>query len=125
MQEGLPFADNSARVITADLSLHYFSSTVTRKIIGEISRVLVDGGYLIGRVNSVKDTEYGAGHGVKLEDNYYCIKGRYKRFFDRPHLEDFFPGWSLEYVNECTMDRYPKPKLVWEFSAKNLKLSRT
>lgn len=53
MLDGLPFPDSVAKVIIADLSLHYFSSEDTCKIIKDISRVLVDEGYLICRVNSI------------------------------------------------------------------------
>lgn len=119
MLDGLPFPDASAKVIIADLSLHYFSSVDTERIIKDISRVLVDGGYLICRLNSINDVEFGAGQGVEIEENYYDIVGKYKRFFDENHIQRFFSGWDIEYMKECIMDRYPKLKRVWEITMKN------
>ena len=121
MLDGLPFQDSAAKVILADLSLHYFSSVDTNGIIKDISRVLVDGGYLICRLNSVNDVEFGAGQGVEIEENYYSIDGKYKRFFDKKQIDYFFSGWDIEYMKECTMDRYPKLKRVWEIALKNIK----
>jgi hypothetical protein len=48
----------------ADLSLHYFSWDETKKIVNEIKRVLKEDGFLLVRVNSVNDTNYGAGKGI-------------------------------------------------------------
>ena len=33
----------------------------------------------------------------------------------------FFSGWDIEYMNDCTMDRYLKLKRVWEVALKNVK----
>ena len=121
MLDGLPFPDGAAKVILADLSLHYFSSADTDGIIKEISRVLTDGGHLICRLNSVNDVEYGAGIGVEIEENYYSNDGRYKRFFDKKQISHFFTGWNIEYMQECTMNRYLKLKRVWEIALKNVK----
>lgn len=46
MKNGLPFEDSSAKIIIADLSLHYFTWEDTLKIVKEISRVLMDDGFL-------------------------------------------------------------------------------
>jgi SAM-dependent methyltransferase len=119
--DGLPFSDNFAKVMIADLSLHYFSFNDTQKIVKDISRVLMDGGYLLCRVNSVNDIEFGAGHGAEIEEHYYDIAENFKRFFDRKQIDVFFSAWSIEYANECEMDRYSKLKRVWEIALKNIK----
>jgi ubiquinone/menaquinone biosynthesis C-methylase UbiE len=119
MQEGLPFEDNTAKAVVADLSLHYFCSEDTKKIISDISRVLVKNGHLICRLNSVKDFNYGAGQGEKIEENYYNIDGKLKRFFDMLQISDFFNEWEIEYANECEMHRYKETKIVWEVAVKN------
>lgn len=121
MREGLPFADDSAQVIIADLSLHYFSETDTRRIIADIARVLVGGGHLLARVNSVRDTGYGAGQGRAIEPNYYDIGGNRKRFFDRDQIEGFFGDWDILHAKECVMGRYKKPKQVWEIAVRTQK----
>ena len=56
-----PFEDGAAKIVVADLCIHYFSEAETKGIIAEIRRVLSDGGWLFSRVNSVKDLNYGAG----------------------------------------------------------------
>jgi len=119
MAEGLPFADKSAKLIIADLSLHYFSTECTKKIIGDISRVLTKDGFLICRLNSVNDINYGAGQGVEIEKNYYNIDGACKRFFDPDDIQLFLEGWNIRYAGEAEMARYKKVKITWEVAAEN------
>jgi SAM-dependent methyltransferase len=121
MAEGLPFDNNTAGVVIADLSLHYFSGRDTGKIINEIFRVLLPEGYLLCRVNSVKDILHGAGQGIKIEDNFYDIQGKLKRFFDKEQLVKFFQDWDILMMKEYEMDRYKDPKMVWEIAVKNKK----
>jgi SAM-dependent methyltransferase len=118
--EPLPFDTNSAQVIIADLSLHYFSWDDTVAIVSELKRVLKSGGSLLCRLNSVNDTEFGAGQGVELEPHYYEHKGRRKRFFDEADVDRLFQNWKLGYKQEAVMDRYRKPKRLLEISAINL-----
>ena len=121
MRGGLPFHNDSARVIIADLSLHYFSEADTRAIIADIGRVLASGGHLVARVNSPRDTGYGAGQGVMIEPHYYDIGGNRKRFFDREQIEYFFGNWEIVHAEERVMERYQKPKHVWEIAVRNRK----
>ncbi|MBP3581273.1 MAG: class I SAM-dependent methyltransferase, partial [Clostridia bacterium] len=48
----LPFDDNSFDLVVADLSLHYFDTETTIKIMQEIKRILTKNGHLLARVNS-------------------------------------------------------------------------
>ncbi|GLI05503.1 hypothetical protein YDYSG_15330 [Paenibacillus tyrfis] len=113
----LPFPDGLARAVVTDLSLHYFSWSDTGRIVADISRVLQPGGQLWCRVNSTRDFEYGAGQGRLIEPNYYELNGQRKRFFDRPQLERLFQEWQVSFLQEQTMDRYDKPKVVWVLAA--------
>lgn len=79
----LPFENESIYIIIADLSLHYFNDETTKNILKEIKRVLKPNGYLIGRVNSVNDFNYGAGSGKEIEKNFYLTEEGYKRFFPK------------------------------------------
>lgn len=116
MKDGLPFESESAKVVIADLSLHYFSWSETKKIVNEIKRVLKENGFLLLRVNSVKDTNYGAGKGIIIEKNYYNIDGHLKRFFDREQLVKLFIDWKVKYSKEHEMNRYTNSKILWEMA---------
>lgn len=120
MLDGLPFEVDSAVVLIADLSIHYFSKKDTFYILREIRRVLKPDGYFICRVNSVNDINYGAGKGIVIEKNYFDNKGKKKRFFDQEDINIFFDGWKLEYLKESEMNRYGDTKIVWEIVAKNI-----
>ncbi|TBL80239.1 class I SAM-dependent methyltransferase [Paenibacillus thalictri] len=114
LRESLPFADGSAMVIVADLSLHYFSWADTQRIVSEIGRVLQPGGVLLCRVNSVGDVLFGAGQGKMIEPDYYETEAGNKRFFTKESLELLFQQWDIEYMQEAEMHRYGKKKLLWE-----------
>jgi SAM-dependent methyltransferase len=118
MRSGLPFENDTAVIVVADLSLHYFSWEDTTRIVREIKRVLMGGGHLLCRVNSVNDRNYGAGQGILVEDHYYCVEGKFKRFFDRRHLEKLFSDWTVLRMSECEMDRYGKTKVLWEVAVR-------
>jgi SAM-dependent methyltransferase len=118
MLKGLPFESASAAVIVCDLSLHYFYWNDTVNIVNDINRVLTNDGYLLCRLNSTKDFNYGAGQGVLLEENYYFVNGNTKRFFTREQIERLFCSWDMQYLSEYQMDRYQSPKILWEIAAK-------
>ncbi|MCP4178364.1 MAG: methyltransferase domain-containing protein [bacterium] len=114
IENGLPFEDSAAHIILASLSLHYFSWESTEKILKEIKRVLDIDGYLICRLNSINDINYGAGSGIKIEKNYYDIGGTHKRFFDESSIDNLFCDWKIVVKKECDIWRYKKPKKAWE-----------
>jgi ubiquinone/menaquinone biosynthesis C-methylase UbiE len=118
MVDGLPFDDNTVSVLIADLSIHYFSWENTKKIINEISRVLMYEGYFICRVNSTKDSNHGAGQGDEIEENFINFNGKLKRFFDRKQLLLLFDGWKIINICEYELNRTKKPKIVWEIAIK-------
>lgn len=120
MKDGLPFRDNSANIIISDFSLHYFAWDDTRNIVKEINRVLIDEGVLLCRVNSTKDTNYGAGQGVKIEDNFYNNNGMLKRFFTEAKLRELFKDWDIRFIDETEIKRYKMTKIVWEILVKKM-----
>jgi len=114
-----PFENNFTDIIIADLVLHYFSETTTKKILDEIKRVLKKDGVLIFRVNSINDFNYGAQKGTEVEKHYYqTIKHGYKRFFDEEDIKKFFKDWEIIYAKEEEMNKLKKTKQVWIVSAK-------
>ena len=121
MTKGLPFEDNYTDIIICDLSLHYFTESVTFEILKELKRVLKTNGVLIFRVNSVRDFNHGAGQGKEIETHLYETEdGRYKRFFDKEDFEKFFSGWNQIYLNEETMGRYDLEKVLWKGAYRNV-----
>lgn len=111
---GFPFGKGTFEVIIDDISLHYFSETNTGRILSEIGRILVPGGHLIIRVNSVNDVNHGAGQGRLIERNLYETEsGTLKQFFDEADINRFFGRFTIEYMNGEIMYRYKLEK--WLF----------
>ncbi|CAI3232506.1 Methyltransferase type 11 [Clostridium neonatale] len=111
----LPYKDNVMSLIIADLSLHYFNKRKTREIIKEIKRILKPDGYIIGRVNSIKDINYGSNTGEEVEKHYYLTKDGYKRFFDEEDIRYFFKDFNIKCCSEESMFRYGAEKRTIEF----------
>jgi SAM-dependent methyltransferase len=119
MLDGLPFEDNSFQVIIDDLCLHYFREKDTFMIINELKRIIVNGGYLIFRVNSINDVNHGAGKGIEIEPHLYSTTDRgLKRFFNKEDILYFFKGFEIEYLNEEIMTRYKLEKRLYRCLAK-------
>ncbi|MBO4477730.1 MAG: class I SAM-dependent methyltransferase [Lachnospiraceae bacterium] len=121
MLDGMPFEDETFEVIIADLCLHYFDEADTKAIVAEIRRILVPGGHLIFRVNSVKDVAHGAGQGPEVEKHVFEMEGKeIKRFFDEDDVRHFFGDFEFEYLNEEIMTRYQKSKPLFKVCAKKI-----
>lgn len=71
-------------------------------------------GYLICRLNSTNDINYGAGSGIEIEENYYKIGSNYKRFFDEESIDHIFCDWKIIIKKECDIERFEKSKKAWE-----------
>jgi SAM-dependent methyltransferase len=110
----LPVADHSVPVIIASLSLHYFSWDVTLQISSELKRCIRTGGLLLARFNSTNDHNYGASSDVEIEPQYYLVGTNTKRFFDEKSVRHFLQGWDIQLLEENVIQRYQKPKCVWE-----------
>lgn len=122
MMKGLPFEDDSFGVVVADLSLHYFDSETTKKIISEIKRVLKPRGVLLARVVSSGNYQKPAEEiGDEIEKNYYWEGDYAKRLFDNEDVAKFFGIFSdLQYEeNEMARDdeEYRRPRKVFEIMA--------
>ena len=118
MLKKLPFRDDSFNIIIADLSLHYFSRSNTENIISEIKRLLIHGGYLLARVNSDKDINFGAGKGILEEKGFYSFHGHYKRFFSREMINTFFENWNELSTAEKSTSKYVSTKHLYEIIAR-------
>lgn len=115
LREPLPFAERSFNVVIASLSLHYFAWHKTETILRDIAGCLAPGGILLCRLNSTRDVHYGAVGHEQVGRNYYLVNGFPKRFFDRESVDLLFgQGWERISTEELSIDRYDKPKIVWE-----------
>jgi SAM-dependent methyltransferase len=115
----LPFEEASFSFVLASLSLHYFTWIKTCDIFSEIHRVLKTNGLFIARVNSVNDKNWGATGFPEIEPGLYHVNGQVKRFFNRLDVKNLLKkNWELISLNENTIDRYNKSKVVWEFAVR-------
>ena len=117
ISQPLPFKDQEFGLIIADLSLHYFDSETTKNIMKELKRILVPGGSVLARVNSVEDINHVAGQGGKLEENFYFVEGYNKRFFTKDDAKKFFSIIGNVEAKDADMLRHSKPKRVVEIRA--------
>ena len=115
-----PFLLERAGVVIASLSLHYFEWNETVEIVERIRTVLADGGLLICRLNSTRDGNYGASGYPRIEDRFYDVRGRPKRFFDEADVTRLFAGWKTLLCEERTIERYERPKVVWEVAVETI-----
>lgn len=114
MLDELPFADAAFEIVIADLCLHYFTKADTLHILDEIQRVLMPGGHLFVRVNSINDVNYGAGQGEEIEHHLYLNEdGCLKRFFDEADIRELFGAFEIEYLREERMTRYAADKYLF------------
>lgn len=114
LKQSLPFPDDTFGFILASLSIHYFSWNQTDALVSEMLRCLATKGRCIVRLNSTKDTNYGAASNDVIEDNFFRVGLINKRFFDRDAIERLFRNWQISRMVEYQINRYEKHKWVWE-----------
>lgn len=114
MTKKFPIEDAFTDIVIADLSIHYFTKEVTKKVIAEIRRILKPNGIFLFRVNSVKDSNFIAREN-QMEDEFFWEEReqRSKRCFDEESIREFFADWKIEKVKEEIMLRYGKEKVLW------------
>ena len=126
LRKKMQINDNTFDSVVADLCLHYFNNKKTRQIISEIQRILKDNGKLFCRINSIFDTNHGAGEGIEIENNYFYNNGIYKQFFTEESVRDYFGNMDIISIKNYEIDRYEKSKNVYEvicYNKKNLHAS--
>jgi ubiquinone/menaquinone biosynthesis C-methylase UbiE len=121
ISDGIFFSENQFTAVIASLSLHYFTQSQTENIINNIQYSLVRNGNLLVRVNSTKDINYGAVGYPEIESGLFNVDGQPKCFFTKDNVLDYFSkNWQVNHLEEKTIDRYQKPKVIWEFIARNI-----
>lgn len=115
LRNELPYSDRVFDIVISDLSLHYFSTSDTVKIIKEIHRIMKTESIFLARVNSSNDINHGATEGNEIEPYYREIDGNYKRFFNGESIKAFFePCFYIEGLREMKTGKYSREKVVWE-----------
>jgi len=110
-----PFPVDAACVVVASLSLHYFPWPETEVLVGRIRSLLRPAGLLLCRLNSTNDHDFGASGHPQIDENFYLVDGAPKRFFDRAAVDRLFAsGWRTLGAEERIIDRYERPKSIWE-----------
>lgn len=106
MKNGIPFEKELFDFVIANKSIHYFSKNETKQLILDLYRVIKKGGSFVFVVNSTNDSNFGAGQGKLLEENFYEVRGTTKRFFDKESLKNFFDSnhWEFILMNEKTIE---------------------
>ena len=93
---------------------YFFPWSSTLEIMQEIRRCLTPGGFLLLRVNSIRDNHQGF-QDREVEPDLLLTKGGLKRFFDRDAVERLIgPNWKVHGLEELKVDRYGASKFVWE-----------
>jgi SAM-dependent methyltransferase len=115
IRDPFPLAPGTVGVVVASLCLHYFPWNETLALVERIRATLRSGGTLLCRLNSTNDLNHGADGNPRIEDNYYLVQGRPKRFFDRSDIDALFAnGWGMLSIKESVIGRYAQPKVAWE-----------
>lgn len=97
LREELPFENDAFDVVYAHLSIHYFDSETTTRLINEIERVLKPGGIFAFLVNSVNDPEYK--EGKEIEPDYFQVKDAKKRYFSVDTARNFVAWFDVNLLD--------------------------
>jgi len=93
----LPFLDGTFDLVYVHLSLHYFRDVVTRRLFGDIWRVLKSHGLLCFMCKSIRDPLYGLGE--MIEPDMFVYQGHVRHFF------------SEEYARACLASNF-QPEFI-------------
>lgn len=97
----LPFADEDFDAVMSNVALHMFDDQTTRRIIGEMRRVVKPAGLLLLHVNSTEDMHYreqrlGRRRIQTLEPNFYReANGQTMHFFSEEYCRDVLADWVM------------------------------
>ena len=84
VSRSLPYANAQFEGVFSYLSLHYFTTKVTREIFGEIARVTKPSGIFSVSVKSTEDPLFGQGE--ELDHNLFIRNGHIRHFFDTEEI---------------------------------------
>ena len=98
MAAGLPFRDACFDAVMSNVALHMFNDTLTRKIVGDVQRLLRPRGLFVFHVNALEDRPLRAQKKPpvrELEPNYILESdGQTMHFFSDGYLRDVLVDWA-------------------------------
>ena len=96
-----PFVDDAFDAVMSNVALHMFDDQTTRRIVGEMRRVVRPSGLLLLHVNSTEDMPYrsqrlGRLRVQELEPNFYReANGQTIHFFSEDYCRDVLADWAI------------------------------
>ena len=118
MREKLPFEDDKFDVVFANLSIHYFSDSDTKKIMNEIKRILKKDGLFIGSVNGIQGLKKIKETAQELDYHYYYNNDKYIRLFDVDDVKKYLNIFDILKLDERETIRFDHKKNYIVFIAK-------
>lgn len=108
--EELPYRDKFFDVVITDGVLDHILFSKAKKVVSEIKRVCVKGGYLFITLRSTEDSDFGRGRKVahntfELEEGYE--KGLIQHYFDLEEIKELLEGFRIFDI-ELYEERFPK-----------------
>jgi len=105
ISEPFKFNDNEFDAVYARLSLHYFTSETTRRVFGEIRRVLKPNGQLFFICKSTDDPLYGKGN--QIEADMFELDGHVRHFFSEDYARSLLSdGFKIDKLESGTEKFY-------------------
>lgn len=115
IRDPFPPSAQHVGVVIASLCLHYFAWDETLAIVQKIHAALRPGGWLLCRLNSTEDHNFGASGHPEISPHFFMVKGEPKRFFDETSIDALFvTGWKRVALEHVVTRKYIQPKAVWE-----------
>ena len=97
LRQELPFPDDQFDVVYAHLSIHYFNSEITLRLINEVQRILKPNGIFTFLVNSQSDPEYTTVD--ELEPGFLAVGDMTKRYFSLDSTREY-----MKYFDTILLD---------------------
>ncbi len=94
----LSFKANSFDIIYSHLSLHYFNTQTTQKIMQNLHKILKSSGLLFIKVKSTKDPLFGKGH--KIDTHTFSYYGHVRHFFNKKELASLLKSFNIISLQE-------------------------
>jgi SAM-dependent methyltransferase len=107
--ERLPYEDDFFDLIISDAVLDHMLFSKAKKVMSEIKRTCVKGGYVFITLRSTEDSEFG--RGKKEGPNTFELAGGYEKgliqhYFDLEEIKELLEGFKVFDIDLCE-ERFP------------------